>query len=368
MSNSKRIIILDSLRGIAALIVVFHHLFVLNRMAWVNALEGYPWLLNAVQWLSNRNHEAVLFFFLLSGFVIYLSTHKLDFRKKEDINYYLFRRFRRILPLYWLTLLFTFILGYFSYAWQDHSFSISTLVGNIFFLQTSDKVPEYWFAPYGVNGPLWSLAYEMFFYLFFPLYWRFTRWLGAKLGGFRGITSFEIGLISSLVIAIIAIGLRSIWFMPYFSFLALFIIWYSGFYLAYLYKTQQTADPLITWITLFMVILQVVGPKAGSDTLGVIAKAWMLFLPSYLYYRTYEWTAPKLFKLKRFLNRLFLKVGEGSYAIYLLHYPFLALLSLKVQWHGGLELLLIIVWCWLVSKLEVWLNQQALTFFKRKYV
>lgn len=369
MSSAKRIVILDSLRGIAALVVVFHHLFVFNYKAWVAKLEPIPWLLDLVRWISDRNHEAVLFFFILSGFVIYLSTRKLDFTKREDLNYYLFRRFRRILPLYWLTLGITFVLGYFSYGWEEPSFSWWSFLGNLFFLQTSPKVGEYWVAPYGVNGPLWSLAYEMFFYLFFPLYWlacqKLSSWLKAS---WASLNPYTLGFIGALGLAIFAIGIRSIFFTPFFSFLALFIIWYSGYFLAYLYKQQKTADPFILILTLAMFGFQIVDALVGSDTLGSIANAWLLFLPMYLYYRTYEWSARKTRTFKKILNRLFVRVGDGSYAIYLLHYPLLALLTRAIEAPFWLEVLLLILWCWVAILLENWINKQPWNFFKRKYV
>ncbi|WP_322134177.1 acyltransferase family protein [Antiquaquibacter oligotrophicus] len=44
----------------------------------------------------------------------------------------------------------------------DHS--LLTLVGNVFFLQ------DIWVQPYGTNNPLWSLSYEFWYYLLFPVF------------------------------------------------------------------------------------------------------------------------------------------------------------------------------------------------------
>ena len=40
---------------------------------------------------------------------------------------------------------------------------LPTLLGNLAFLQ------DFFARPYGSNGPLWSLSYEFWFYLVFPL-------------------------------------------------------------------------------------------------------------------------------------------------------------------------------------------------------
>jgi len=202
---TKRIAILDSLRGLAALIVVFHHVFVYNIAALEQALEQVPWLLSALNFVSNLNHLAVLFFFVLSGFAIALATQKLDLTQNQDTNVYLYRRFRRILPLYWIAIGFTCLIGMLNgNYWSNDSYSVVNLIGNLLFLQTSDKIGAYWFSPYGLNGPLWSLSYELFFYLFFPIYIRTIALFFHKFS----INRFGIALVMSIPLSLAAIFVR----------------------------------------------------------------------------------------------------------------------------------------------------------------
>src|SRR5258708_4374619 len=128
----KRIKILDSCRGLAALIVVFHHLY--TRFGYLYPQENSMAIHGVLNFISQLNGEAVLFFFILSGFSIRLSLRKGLPVRKESLNEYLYRRFKRILPLYFLALLVTFIAGLIIHQTFKPDYSIRNLIGNLFFL------------------------------------------------------------------------------------------------------------------------------------------------------------------------------------------------------------------------------------------
>src|SRR5690606_32102718 len=107
--RKKRLIILDSLRGLAALIVCFHHFFVFNHGALQNIFSQKTY--STFSFISDLNLEAVLFFFVLSGFCIGLSTKGKNEFSRETLNNYLYRRFKRILPVFWIALAFTWFCG-----------------------------------------------------------------------------------------------------------------------------------------------------------------------------------------------------------------------------------------------------------------
>ncbi|WP_207429617.1 acyltransferase [Pedobacter sp. SYSU D00535] len=113
---------------------------------------------------------AVLGFLLISGFSIGNSYVK-------SARGYFKRRFLRIYPLYFFSVLFAVFLQ--SYLGSPYRLPYTTMVSaggltslvNFFFLQGFASIT----IPY--NGPLWSLAVEVFFYLLVPLLLRFPRWL-----------------------------------------------------------------------------------------------------------------------------------------------------------------------------------------------
>lgn len=367
VSQTNRLVFLDSLRGLAASIVVFHHVFVFHLKWFANTIGEDSFLFRLSAFISDLNHDAVLFFFVLSGFVIRLSTNKLDLTKKHDLNYYLYKRFRRILPLYWITLAVTLILGLFhGHPQLEESYGLLTLFGNLLFLQTSDQVGSYWVASYGENGPLWSLAYEMFFYLFLPLFLIFLVTLARKLR--MQLESWHL-LFAAFLFSLGAIGLRALFFTPFFSFLALFPIWVAGYYLGAIYLENERKDREMALLTLGVIGLSLFSSRFHSDTLDVIAKSWYLIVvPGYLYYRFREKLRPSLNTFQKGFNWLFYQIGEGSYAIYLMHYPLIILLQAIPGLPFALRMALLAGWCFLLVHLETGVNKRPFLFFKRRYV
>ncbi len=172
--NSKaveRIPELDGLRGLAVLMVMAYHAFAYEmvREQW----EGFARVLVSV---TNLGWLGVDLFFVLSGFLI---TGVL-LRTRQDAQYlsnFYWRRALRILPLYFLVLL---VIG-LCYANAGQFVLLST-----FFLANLVSL----FGVPLVYGPLWSLAVEEHFYLFWP--WvvravtpRRLTWLAAGIAFFQ---------------------------------------------------------------------------------------------------------------------------------------------------------------------------------------
>lgn len=151
-SSAGRFSVLESLRGLAAIYVLMGHFvnLTLHNPSW-----GF---------IFRFSQEAVILFFLLSGFVIYYST----FSRSSDLNLkdYFIKRVRRIYPLFIISLFFSYLLA----CWGAGSwipFEIPLFLGNLFMLQDFDAgKPGVWFATFH-NGALWSLSYEWWFYVGF---------------------------------------------------------------------------------------------------------------------------------------------------------------------------------------------------------
>lgn len=148
---------LEALRGFAALYVVLFHTLPQKIM-----LGGIN-----IGLLFRFGPEAVIVFFVLSGFVI-----KYTYQKSADksFKYYFTRRFIRL----YIPLLFIFLLGYLIKCYSEGTLANPewrTLLGNIFMLQdVISQKPNVIAAAYMGNGVLWSLSYEWWFYtLFFVL-------------------------------------------------------------------------------------------------------------------------------------------------------------------------------------------------------
>src|SRR5438874_13329861 len=101
----QRIKLLDSLRGFAAFLVVFHHAY--TRFSYLYFSSEPVLLHHVLSFISDLNVEAVLLFFVLSGFSIRLSLQKGLPISKNFFNEYVYRRLKRILPLYYVAIIFT---------------------------------------------------------------------------------------------------------------------------------------------------------------------------------------------------------------------------------------------------------------------
>jgi peptidoglycan/LPS O-acetylase OafA/YrhL len=145
---------LEALRGFAALYVVFFH--TLPQKIYLAGIN--------VGAIFRFGPEAVIVFFVLSGFVI-----KYTFERSADksFKYYFIRRFIRL----YIPLFFIFLLGYGIKCYHEGLLADpewKTLLGNIFMLQDVISQKPNVIAPaYMGNGVLWSLSYEWWFYMLY---------------------------------------------------------------------------------------------------------------------------------------------------------------------------------------------------------
>jgi len=141
---------LELIRGLACLQVLFSHIFIVLMLhSRVQMRPGF-WKLAVLDW----SYQSVMVFFVLSGFVIALSQQ----RKQQDFTAFMRSRFRRLEPLYLVAITFSFALESFFYPPP----TAGALVGHLFYIQGSNLAPVF-----NINTPLWSLAYEFFFYFIF---------------------------------------------------------------------------------------------------------------------------------------------------------------------------------------------------------
>jgi len=134
-------------RFLAAIsIVVFHY-----------GKNVFPFSHEAIGFLFQQANIGVSYFFILSGFVMMIAYNDKD---KIDFLDYMKRRFARIYPVFFLAIIV--LLIYFVILGKPIDYK--GLILNITIVQS-------WIPGYALsfNGPGWSLAVEMFFYLSFPL-------------------------------------------------------------------------------------------------------------------------------------------------------------------------------------------------------
>lgn len=166
MANKSvhKYVALDALRGIAALMVIFQHFWEMNHPS---DARFKPWLFFCA------GHEAVILFFVLSGFVL---MHQLRDYRLSDYGKFIGRRVLRIYPAYYAALVLSAMLlivirGYFPsalagnnltdwfYIWSKTNFDTPLWIGSISLISHEGS---------SLNVAVWSLFYEMWISLLFP--------------------------------------------------------------------------------------------------------------------------------------------------------------------------------------------------------
>ncbi len=186
-AGRTRFVLVDSMRGLAALGVLVYH---------VSFTFGTP--RSAVwQLVSERSSgvpmTAVVVFFLISGFVLYRPyvAARFDGAPMPSLRRYAVRRIARIVPAYWVALLIVAIWFGMHYVFTAHG--LLTYFG---FLQLYGR-------PSTLNGgitPAWTLCVEVTFYAALPLIALLARRLG------RGRRALRSELLLCLVLMLISLA------------------------------------------------------------------------------------------------------------------------------------------------------------------
>ncbi|MFE4469568.1 acyltransferase family protein [Leifsonia sp. NPDC056824] len=174
---------LDGLRGVAALTVVgYHGLLILPAIsalyiAHTNPAVGSPawWLYATPLRLLFAGHEAVLVFFVLSGFVLTLPFLRHAPTGRSVAAYYPRRIIRLYVPV-WGALVFALILALIvvrnpnvgsTWLQTHHTPTVSSFGRDLVLILTTSNL----------DSPLWSLTWEVWYSLFIPVMFIILRWL-----------------------------------------------------------------------------------------------------------------------------------------------------------------------------------------------
>jgi len=306
MSNQKNLAVLDSIRGLAAIYVILHH--------WLPHLNFIP------KWISRGifvfGQEAVMVFFLLSGFVIGLSSFK---TKNLQFCTYFVKRFRRIYFPFIVALLLSVTVNYFQS--NSEKISIINLLGNLFMLQDiSSLKPGTWVEPFLGNLSLWSLTYEWWFYMLFFV--CFKTILSTK---FR---FYIVLLISALSYTIYLAFPNQICLV-----LTYFVTWWVGVELSDIYVKGSSFNiskllPIITGlvgmnIMTFLPVLTSSTIRFGLYPFLIFRHFFSILLFVFVVGLSTKFSLNFIIKL----IQPFGMVAPISYGLYVFHYPIL------LQWH-----------------------------------
>lgn len=295
MEGTKVVWPIQYLRGIAAMMVVWHH----APQQIVGMEQWFPTV------LSTLGAFGVDIFFVISGFIMTMTTWNRSIAPKD----FLIRRFLRVGPLYWLLTLTMVAVAFLSPTlFKTLQVSPDTLIMSLAFIpHFSESFP-------GLVWPLlvpgWTLNFEMFFYAVFALC--------LVLPSQRRATALGIVMLGLVVTGAIASRFDNAVLMTYTSPLLL------EFALGALIGRWFAANKLhvqTRWAALILLF--------GVSLL--LARDWLPYSP-YLQFLGAGLIVTAVLNLKAF-GRQFktLRIlGDASYSIYLTHVFTLG--GLRVAW------------------------------------
>ncbi|PEF09666.1 acyltransferase [Bacillus thuringiensis] len=317
---SKRIKELDSIRGLAALTVVFGH-FCLMLPSLPNSIKFSPL---RFLWAGG---EAVIVFYVLSGFVLSMALY----HSKTNYWGYLIKRFVRIYIPYYFWMIVTFVLfilfssyevvglrDWFYDRWQGPITKLDIL--NHFVLLNNFFTENY-------NPVIWSLAQEMRISIVFPLLFL----LFYKLNWKKTILFALSFSLISVVLNMLHIGKAEGFYNGYadtLHFTSMFMVGMLLFKyqekLIYSYRNMKKFKKgfLITLgVILYLYSILIYGFSRNDTTF--LIKDWGVVMGVSIFIIM----AMSNLKVKAFLNKsVFVYLGEISYSIYLCHFPIMMVL------------------------------------------
>lgn len=138
-----RILELDAFRAVAVLAVIFFHYTFKYHEDFGHEKPGF---------LLSFGHYGVQLFFIISGYVIFMTVDKVNTAKK-----FIWLRFTRLYPVYWVSIILTYIV-FVLVGLEGKELTFKAFLFNFSMLQGLFDIPN-------VDGAYWSLLPELMFYL-----------------------------------------------------------------------------------------------------------------------------------------------------------------------------------------------------------
>lgn len=304
IAGKLRFAILDGMRGLAALAVITDHV---PSAIMTTLLPG--------------RYLAVDFFFVLSGFVL---AHVYAQRLKDKMSFGDFMRVRvvRLYPLYIVGTLAGALLALLSAfkGWGDASvMQVASSMAFALFLLPCPPVFSIWpNAPFPLNGPAWSLFFELFINAVFALV---ARWLTPRvclvfmaIGGVLLVpTAFGFGQLDG--------GFA--WSNFIAGFPRVTFGFFAGVWL-YLVRAHDRVPVLPAWAAYLALAAVFMIPGEGTWRAIVDLFAAILVFPLLVAMAANSGAGGWMLRASSF-------VGMVSYGVYVLHVPLWGWLNLAMQ-------------------------------------
>lgn len=286
-------------RFVAAISIVIYH------FGDIYPPFNYPYIAS----LIHSANIGVSYFFVLSGVVMVFAYQKFN---NIGVLSYLKKRGARILPLYYFAMLCMLAYYFIRIKVLNQSSNYSPSLQDVFLHST---LLQSWFPQKAttINTAAWSLSVEMFFYLLFPLLFK---WFKNKTTLSTFAFTFSIYLLSQVIFhyALDTTYATTAFYHPLLHLNSFIIGLFVGFVTIKNSKTlaRNNLIPLIG--TMFIITGLMIFPIPNiSFHNGAMSPLFGLFI--------YYLSTDKSFLTSLFKKPIMINLGEISYGIYILQFP-----------------------------------------------
>lgn len=256
-------------------------------------------------------------FFVISGYIIAASIYKL--KDEKTPAKFLINRFTRVVPYYWVLTIGGFMFLYlFNKA---HPFNLKMLINSLFFIPQVDVT-----LPMG-----WTLNHEVFFYLFVGLSSVLFPKEKVKYIGFFFLTfliSVQFLSSSSYVILFLKSSINYTFLFGFFTYFygKRFLNFFNSnlvlllTIILFVFITSITCD-----FRMFPFQQDIINSSYSRDVIYFqfvelkygLARVIIWGIPSFLLFLSF---LAKEETIKKYLNSIFVKIGDASYSVYLIQF------------------------------------------------
>lgn len=299
-NTAARLTRLDFLRGVAASAVILFHYHTLFARPGAEVAGPAAMPLKAWLWpLYDHGNLAVPFFWLLSGMVFYQAYGG----RPADLKTFFWRRFARLYPLHFATLLVMVALNTISLSAFGYPVGVND---SVFSFLKQIFLATHWFDANhrSFNYPIWSVSMEVIAYAVFYVFLRYCRRTWCELICFAVVFTTSALWLANYQLTCIAL-----------FFIGCIVIRAAS-------SIRQEAANLLLICSVVSCVIVYVSPFHKHLALAV--QYWLF-------------PAALLLVAKGDLQRKpigFTWLGECSYSIYLIHVPMLTATSMLIASTG----------------------------------
>lgn len=300
---------IDSLRGIAALMVIYLHMAGHLRVEGLIGNSVEDALLWFFKYVVDMGKVGVVVFFAVSGFVIPFTLTK---KSGAPLRTFVVSRFFRLYPVYWLSVAVGTVV---IWLMHDKAPALTTYLMNLTMLQQFVGVTN-------ILGLYWTLQIELVFYVMCAGLFV-MGWLGDRRKIFV-VASIMLGIALALAAARYGTGKK----LPVALFLALGFMFWGCIWRDYVIDGVVEAKRLgLIWLGAFAALMPGISLLAYNTDMG-FDETWYRYLISYYVAAGILLACTTKFRLE---GAFFSWLGKISYSVYLFHGIVIALVMLFVR-------------------------------------